>query len=345
MMPVLWTGTGSARTQAGYNFQPDLLWIMRRDASGMSVRLHDVVRGDNGTVMYRLQTNGANSEDTDTDVTGLTSTGFTIGNDGSDHPNILNATYVGWGWKAAQNSGSSNTTGSITSTVSANPSAGFSIVKYTGAGAGSTIGHGLGVQPSLLIIKNRDAAEDWVVYVKGVTDATAHKYLALNLTGAIVTSPTGSNAIFNGTEPTSTVFSVHSNNRTGASGNDYIAYCFAEVEGYSKFGSYTGNGNADGPFVYCGFRPAWILIKRTDSSQSWNILDTARTTYNPSEYALFPDDSFQENYSANYGTDILSNGFKLRTQYYINLSGGNYIFAAFAENPFGGDSISPATAR
>jgi len=341
MMPVLWTGTGSARTQAGYNFQPDLLWIMRRDASGMSVRLHDVVRGDNGTVMYRLQTNGTNSEDTDTDVTGLTSTGFTIGNDGSDHPNILNATYVGWGWKAAQNSGSSNTDGSVTSTVSVNATAGFSVVGYTAENAVRTVGHGLGVEPKLIIVKDRDAAQNWAVYhaSMGNTKAVYLDTSAKNDTNS---------GYWNNTSPTSTVFSIGTNTRTGGSTNDYIAYCFAEVEGYSRISEYSGTGNSDGPYVHCGFRPSVLIIKNYagGSETNWVIKDTVRDTYNPSTKRLNPNLTAVESDDSAVDIDFLSNGFKIRSvNNSVNESGSDYIFIALSENPFGGSGVSPATAR
>ena len=353
MMPVLWTGTGSARTQGGYNFQPDLLWIMRRDASGMSVRLHDVVRGDNGTVMYRLQTNDANSEDTDTDVTGLTSTGFTIGNDGSDHPNILNATYVGWGWKAAQNSGSSIAAGSIdgtnptiASTVSANPTAGFSIVTYAGSGTGGdSIGHGLGVPPKMIIVKSRGGGPyptaSWGVYHEALG---ASKWLTLDTTAAAAGPYSNPGNLWYNTAPTSTVFYVGNLNETNGS-NDYVAYCFAEIEGYSKFGTYTGNNSTDGPFVYCGFRPALVLAKSsTLSSTPWWIIDSTRSPYNLADKSMRPDNTVDEQ-TGGEAIDFLSNGFKIRTTDSAANWAYDYIFMALAENPFGGSGVSPATAR
>jgi len=353
MMPVLWTGTGSARTQGGYNFQPDLLWIMRRDASGMSVRLHDVVRGDNGTVMYRLQTNDANSEDTDTDVTGLASTGFTIGNDGSDHPNILNATYVGWGWKAAQNSGSSIAAGSIdgtnptiASTVSANPTAGFSIVTYAGSGTGGdSIGHGLGVPPKMIIVKSRGGGPyptaSWGVYHEALG---ASKWLTLDTTAAAAGPYSNPGNLWYNTAPTSTVFYVGNLNETNGS-NDYVAYCFAEIEGYSKFGTYTGNNSTDGPFVYCGFRPALVLAKSsTLSSTPWWIIDSTRSPYNLADKSMRPDNTVDEQ-TGGEAIDFLSNGFKIRTTDSAANWAYDYIFMALAENPFGGSGVSPATAR
>ena len=326
MMPVLWTGTGSARTQGGYNFQPDLLWIMRRDASGMSVRLHDVVRGDNGTVMYRLGTNHSNNEDADTDVTGLTSTGFTIGNDGSDHPNILNATYVGWGWREGA-------------------SQGFDIVSYTGNGVnGRGISHSLGVTPAFIIVKNRDSAEAWAIWHQGLDSAI--KYLTFTSAAAGSAS-----AIFGGGAneqlPDSSNFYIGSNGMVNANGDDYIAYCFAEVEGYSKFGTYTGNASTDGPFVYCGFKPAVLIVKATTSGSAWGILDSTRDSYNTgSSKKLYPSSTAAEADSTVFGVDFLSNGFKPRTASGdFNESGRTFTFAAFASSPFGGSGVSPATAR
>ena len=341
MMPVLWTGTGSARTQTGYNFQPDLLWIMRRNASGMFVRLHDVVRGDNGTVMYKLSSDSNANEDTDTDVTGLTSSGFTIGNDGTDHPNVSGSTYVGWGWKAGQSSGSSNTDGSITSTVSANSGV-FSIVSYTGTGSNATIGHGLGVAPGVVITKARTGSQNWAVYHKSL-GATQALYLDLP------SKQEAQSAYWQNTAPTSSVFYVGTNTRTGGLTANYIAYCFAEVEGYSKFGTYTGNANADGPFVYTGFKPAWVVLKTYagGSEDEWFVYDNQRSPYNLAYQNLRLSTTNAENTdSTNASIDILSNGFKLRHSG-TNTNENNTLFAyiAFASNPFGGFGVSPATAR
>jgi len=330
-MPVLWTGTGSARTQGGYNFRPDLLWIMQRGNSGMNVRLYDVVRGDNGTVMYRLGTNQPNAEDVDGDVTSLTSTGFTIGNDGTDHPNVSGYTYVGWGW----GEGASN---------------GFDIVGYTGNGypASGTqnISHNLGVPPRMIIIKNRDRSSDWVV---------GHHYLGWNggMEGLNDTNQFYTNSnFFNNTAPTSTVFTVGTDSGTNYDGDDFIAYLFAEVEGFSKGGLYERNGSTDGPFIYTGFRPALLLLKEYNGGgESWAMYDSTRGAYNPIDNPLFPDQTLSESYiESTYANEIdfLSNGFKLRTsdsRYNSSLSSYRYLFWAWAENPFGGSNVSPATAR
>jgi hypothetical protein len=238
--------------------------------------------------------------------------------------------YVAWNWKAG-GTGVSNTDGSITSTVSANQDAGFSIVTYTGNGtAGATVGHGLGKKPTMIIVKNRDdGAQDWPVQ---------HGYIGA--TGQMVLSSAAANntssVYWNNTEPTSSVFSLGTANNTNQSGDSHVAYCFTDIDGYSKTGSYTGNGSADGAFIYTGFRPAWVLIKRSDSSGSWHIIDDKRIGYNDSNRVLIPDISSgeQTNYSVQE-RDILSNGFKMRdSNSGTNASGGTYIYLAFAQSPF-----------
>jgi hypothetical protein len=239
-------------------------------------------------------------------------------------------TYVAWNWLAG-NGTSSNTDGTITSTVSVNQKAGFSIVGWTGNGiAGATVGHGLGVAPSVIIVKDRDAAKNWNTYHKSIG---ATNTILLNFDNAST-----ANDNFYNTAPTNAVWANHAGDpafgsQQNINGNDYISYCFAEVDGFSKFGSYTGNGSANGPFVYCGFRPAFIMVKRTNTTGNWTILDNSREGYNVDNDPLYPNLSNAE------GTtdlaDLLSNGFKLRsTDASVNASGGTYIFAAFAEQPF-----------
>jgi len=262
--------------------------------------------------------------------TAWTSDGFSLATTGGNNTNGSGRNYVGWAWKA-NGSGVSNTAGSISSTVSANTDSGFSIVTYTGnSTAGATIGHGLGIAPSLIITKTRSTSlGNWGVY-HGSLGAT--KALNLNNTLAAFTS----SLWWNNTAPTSSVFTVStSNDVNGAS--TYVAYCFAPVAGYSDFGSYTGNGSADGPFVYTGFRPRYVMVKRTDiggAGFDWFIWDTARNTYNQMASNLTANQSVAEGVTA-YPLDALSNGFKVRnsaTAY--NASGGTYIYACFAENPF-----------
>jgi len=329
---VLYTGNGSTQSITGVGFQPDFTWIKKRASTGNHM-LTDVVRGpnteinSNTTAAETANTNALTSFDTD---------GFSVGADGA--VNINNEGLVAWNWLAG-GSGSSNTDGTITSTVSANPTAGFSIVTYTGTGSAATVGHGLGVAPSFFIVKNRDSVQGWRVYHSALSSAS--KYLELNTSAAEDTA----NSVFNGTAPTSSVFSIGDGGAVNNSGDNHIAYCFAEVEGYSKFGSYTGNGTTtgDGPFVWCGFRPAFIVLKSSSASDNWRMYDNKRLGYNPNNSLLYPNLSNQEAATTDH-VDILSNGFKLRSDN-NNTSGVTYIFMCFAENPFGGSGVSPATAR
>ena len=235
-------------------------------------------------------------------------------------------TFVDWFWKA-NGTGVSNTQGSITSTVSASTTAGFSIVTYTGNGtSGATVGHGLGVAPSMYIVKTRSTTESWITYHISIG---ATNYLALNL----VQASSAATAAWNNTAPTSTVFSLGNAGSTNGSGNTFVAYCFAQVAGYSAFGSYTGNGSTDGPFIFTGFRPRFVMFKST-GIENWIIHDTARDPYNVSGSTLIPN-LLDSEYSNNQNMDILSNGVKMRsTNDATNTSGVTYTYMAFAENPF-----------
>lgn len=322
MAATLWTGTGATQTISnavnGVSFQPDLVWAKSRSAAE-SNRLIDSVRGAT-LVLYSNLTNAETTEATS--LTAFGTSGFTLG---SGSPNTSAVTYVGWQWKAGGTS-SSNTNGSITSTVSAGATQGFSVVTFnTGTIATSaTVGHGLGVAPSMIITKTT-AAGGWTVYHKSLGNAA---YLILNTTAAQVT---GATTVWNSTSPTSSVFTLGS---AFSSLGNMVAYCFAEVAGFSKFGSYTGNASTDGPFVYCGFRPRWILIKNASAATfNWFVWDTSRDTYNAAGNVLLPNDSSAE--ITNRPIDILSNGFKIRaTDTHTNGSGNTMIFAAFAETPF-----------
>jgi len=319
---TLYTGTGT--TQVVVNqalFKPDWVWIKERNGAA-DHGLYDSVRG----VQKQLESNTTTAETTET--TGLTafnSNGFTVG--ALAQLNTSSDTYVGWQWQAGQGTTSSNTSGSITSTVSVSTTAGFSIVTYTGnSTAGATIGHGLGVAPKMIIVKTRNAVDNWAVYHSS-TGAT--QYLQLNNTNASAASTT----LWNDTSPTSTVFYVGTNNDVNDSARTYVAYCFAEIASFSKFGSYTGNGSTDGPFVFLGFRPKFIMIKCTSNADSWYMLDTSRSTYNATNQRLFADAISAE--SSGDAMDILSNGFKNRSLTTLNnLNGGTYIYMAFAEHPF-----------
>ena len=347
---LLWSGDDNAtRTvaigQSGVtgdvNFTPDFSWIKRRNGAtnGSDHMLLDAVRGvgsfnalsSNGTQEEGRTAAGsswANFGDIDT----YTTDGFTV-QKGSDPSHTLEGinqsggTYVAWNWKA-NGSGVSNTDGSITSTVSANTESGFSIVSYTGNDTiGATIGHGLSEAPEMIIVKDREAATNWTVYHASNTSAPETERLKLNSSDA-----TGDFIYWNDTAPTSSVFTVYSG--SGVNGpRDHIAYCFHSVEGFSKFGSYTGNGSADGPFVYTGFRPSFVMVKRTDSANAWVMYDTARETENVHNSILLAESSGAETTTGNT-LDIISNGFKLRSsEGATNASGGTYIYMAFAEMP------------
>jgi hypothetical protein len=298
-------------------FQPDLVWVKERTSTS-SHALVDSVRG----VSNLLSSNLTDAEATgQVALTSFNSNGFTVGYDGKT--NESPQTYVGWQWKA-NGAGVSNDEGSITSTVSANTTSGFSIVTWTNPSSGvPTIGHGLGDAPTFIIVKDRTYAYNWDVGCDAIGWANR---LNLNTTG------TTSSGFWNSTAPTSTVFTYAASGAN--SGDNIVAYCFSEVPGYSKFGSYTGNGSTDGPFVYLGFRPAWIMIKRTDTSgYYWWIVDTARNTYNALEYAVYAQASDAE--TTGWYTDSLANGFKIRgSGAHMNTNGGTYIYMAFAENPF-----------
>ena len=323
MDATLYTGNGSSQSIVNAaGFRPDLIWAKSRSAATSHI-LVDSVRGSS---IY-VNSNSANGDLTDaTVISAINSNGFSVGSNSQTNANA--ATFVGWQWQAGQGTTSTNTSGSITSTVSVNASAGFSVVTYTGTGTRSTIGHGLGVAPSLILTRARSGTtRDWGVYHKSLG---ADKFLVLNKTDAVGTSAD----VWNNTAPTSTTFSAYYFNQNNESAIAYVAYCWAEIDGFSKFGSYTGNGSTDGSFIYTGFRPKFILIKRTDSAANWGIKDTSRNPSNTATQTLFPNVPSEE-YSVFYNIDILSNGFKCRaSDAMINASGGNYIYAAFAENPF-----------
>jgi len=317
MDALTYTGTGASNAISSLGFSPDLVWIKNRGTT-TDHALYDTTRG----TQAQISSNSTAVEVTSSSgLTAFDSAGFTIGT--SSLVNTSGTQYVAWSWDAGSTT-STNTSGSIASTVRANQQTGFSVVSFTATGANSTVGHGLGVSPKMIITKPRNNANDWYVYHEG---SGANKYLVLNSTTGAITD----NLIWQNTSPTSSVFYIGS----GGFPNNWteIAYCFSEIEGYSKFGSYTGNGSADGPFVWCGFRPRFFLWKRYNTTGAWNILDTARDTFNLSGKALFPHLSNAE-FSGSV-MDINSNGVKLRdSSADNNASGGTYIFAAFAESPF-----------
>jgi hypothetical protein len=323
---VTYTGTGAAQTiTLPGAFKPDLVWVKARANPGTHQNLlHDSVRG----ITKWLISNSTGAEATDgTSFSSFNSDGFTLGA-GSNGHNILNETYVAWCWKAG-GTAVANTAGTITSSVSVNTASGFSIVTYTGnTTAGATVGHGLGVTPSFIITKNRDSTTDWWIYH---TSLGATQYMTFNSTPAAAV--TSINA-WNNVAPSPTVFTLGASSPSNA--NQDIAYCWAPVPGFSQFGSYTGNNSTDGPFVYCGFRPRFVLIRRSDSSANWDLQDTARASFNPTTGRLFIESSSSELFNLSATLDVLSNGFKVRnTDTSFNASGANYIYAAFADKPFG----------
>jgi hypothetical protein len=316
---VLYTGTSpSTNSVTGVNFQPDLVWVKSRTSGTRWHENYDVLRPNK-----KLSSNATDAEYTENMT--FNSDGFTTS--GGVGPNESGNSYVGWAWKA-NGAGSSNTAGTITSTVSANTTSGFSIVTYTGTGTLGTVGHGLGVAPAMIIIKRRNGAADWDVYHRSTGSG---QYLSLNLTNAAASS-----AWLNNTSPSSTVFTLNGGSFTAnTSGATLVAYCFAPVAGYSAFGSYTGNGSNDGPFVFTGFRPRWVMIKQSSASgEGWFIVDTSRDTYNAMGTILIANDSGADNTSQYPYIDYVSNGFKLRKNWAgVNGSGSTYIYAAFAETP------------
>jgi hypothetical protein len=324
MQAVLYTGTGATQTIA-VGFQPDLVWVKSRSAA-TSHKLTDSVRG----ATKALISNSTGAETTDTNgITAFTSNGFTLGSDSVYNTN--GATYVAWCWQAGQGSTSSNTNGTITSTVSVNASAGFSVVTYTGTGTnGATVGHGLGVTPSMMVFKRRNTTSDWATYHSSIGNTGV---VFLNLTSATTTT---ANA-WNNTSPTSSVFSLGVGTDVNGSGSTYVAYCWTPIAGFSAFGSYTGNGSTDGPFVYTGFRPKFVMVKCSSSDLSggahWVIEDSSRSTYNAADAILYANLSNAE--GSGEPVDFLSNGFKIRnTVARWNSSGATFIYMAFAESPF-----------
>ena len=314
----LWTGTGStlALTMANSALSPDFVWIKNRSSTYQHL-LFDAVRG---ATKY-LKSDATSAEQTNgSTLASFDSNGFTLG--GDNEINRSSYTYASWNWDAGSST-VSNTDGSITSQVRANPSAGFSIVKWTGTGSSSTVGHGLSAAPAFIILKNLTDAQNWYVYSASLG---AGKTLSLNIADAAYSDV----GMWGGVEPTSSVFTANSyalNNR------DYIAYCFAPVEGYSAMGSYTGNGSADGPFVYTGFKPAFVMIKNISAGSNWIILDNARDPINDASKRLSPNLSNAEDPSSTL--DFTSTGFKIRRDGQTeNINGNTYVYIAFASHPF-----------
>jgi hypothetical protein len=330
----LWTGNNTAQTITGIPFAPDFVWIKNRSAA----ESHTLVNTSVGANNF-LKSNATSANNTNTEfVKSFTSDGYTLGS--ADEVNNGSNNIVGWNWKA-NGAGATNEDGSInTIKTSASTASGFSVGTWTGNGSASTIGHGLGVAPAVVMVKNTSEVYGWQVYHQAIG---ATKYIALN----DVDSEQTSSQSWNNTAPTSTVFTVGASDSNNKNGNVILFYAFSEIQGYSKFSSFKGNGNADGTFVYTGFKPAFIMAKKTSGAgDNWFIFDSKRAGYNVDNNYLHPDTNGAEG-TSDY-LDIVSNGFKLRTTGGdLNGSGATYIYMAFAETPFTAnvDGGLPTTAR
>ena len=337
----IYTGNAGTRT-IDNGFRSDFLWIKARSAT-TDYRLFDTLRGTEALVS---NTDSGQINRAGYGFTSLASNGFTLnGNASGGEVNANNQPYVAWSWKGNGTTNANNTAGTINSTVNLNTTSGFSIVQFTGTGGGATVGHGLGSVPKMIILKKTNGGADWIVYHTSMGNTKA---LKLNSTAALSTD----NGYFNATTPTSTLFSLGNDGFTNGNNATIIAYCFAEKTGYSKFGSYTGTGSTDGPFIYTGFKPAFVLIKSSSSSGSWLLWDNKRSLsggFNTNSYILVPSNNEVEQTGTNYAIDMVSNGFKLRNNNgNVQNSGETAIYMAFAENPLvansGTDGV-PATAR
>jgi hypothetical protein len=325
----IYTGNESAgHAITGVGFQPDFTWFKNRGGTD-SHSMYDAVRGV--TKQIESDTTGAETTES-TGLASFDSDGFTVGTRTASNSN--NMSICSWNWKA-NGQGSANNDGSTNTTyTSANTTAGISIVKWTPSGSAETVGHGLGAVPKMIITKNLGASQGWFTYHHSIGNT---KYLLLNTTAA---EATDSNA-WNNTTPTSSVFSVGSQ----FAGSDYVAYCFAEIQGFSKIGSYVANGSNDGAFCYTGFKPGFIMIKSSTTAMYWHIFDNKRLGYNAYNYRLNPNANEVETTTTDV-IDILSNGFKIRTnQQQFGTSGATYIYMAFAEAPIVGSNNVPCTAR
>ena len=342
---LLYTGTGSSLALTGVGFQPDMVWQKVRSTTS-SHRITDAVRGV-GQVIYPNDTAQQSAESA---VTAFGTDGFTVGTAGGTNTN--SATYVGWSWKAGGGQGSSNTDGSINTTyTSVNTTAGISLSTYSGTGSAATIGHGLGTVPQVMIVKNTYQSEHWIVYhhriddvASGGSNAPQDKYIRLNDTGSRADFP-----MWNDTAPTASVFSVGTSSSVNQAGGTFVAYCFSEKRGFSKFGSVKGNGSDDGPFIYTGFKPAFYMHKiYNGSTGQWLMFDNTRNETNVVNKFLKTDANEAEGTSGTANqVDFLSNGIKIRENNgdLNNSTSTNYLYMAFAEAPLVGTNNIPATAK
>ena len=329
----LYAGNGGTNNITGVGFQPDWVWIKKRNVTE-SHALFDSVRG----VTKRLHSNGTGAEETNTNtLTSFDSDGFTVGTNTGVNGNLL----ASWNWKA-NGAGSSNSDGSQSSTVSVNTAAGFSIVKYTGYGA-ATYGHGLGTTPQMIIIKKLNSSDDWFVYHHKLLTpgATQKQFILLNSNAALASN--GSATTF--TSVSNSTFGVGTDDKISESGDSFIAYCFAEKTGYSKFGSFKSNNNTNGTFIYTGFKPSFFMVKRSGGAGNWHMYDNKRYGYNDANYRLRAETTGVEESSASDKIDILSNGIKIRSnQTSLNNHTGDMIYMAFGQSLIGSNNV-PCTAR
>ena len=337
-------GGGQTHTNTGNsNLQPDWLWIKHRTSASYNHYMVDSSRGENNSVHVRLVPNGTQSE-----ADGYTHNFATDGWESANNNTTVNgsATYAAWQWKVnggstTTNDASSTGVGSLDSVYQVNTTAGISVVLYTGAGGNQTIAHGLGAVPEVIFAKRRDDAGDWTSFHKPIGNT---KFLRLNANNAAGTQST----YWNDTDPTSTVFTVGNAGDVNTSSGTHVAYCMKSVQGFSKFGAYTGNGNTDGPFVYTGFRPAWLMIKETGNANEWRLFDNKRNTHNPvtTHFEVDTDGAETDGGTTHNQFNFLSNGFKIRTSNAgNNRSNGTYIYMCFAEFPFVSSEGVPAPAR
>ena len=340
----LYTGTGSSNAQTGVGFQPDLLWFKSRSGTNNHV-LFDVVRG----VTKGMYPDLGNAEDNlANSLSSFDSDGFTLGTDTGSGGSVNGNTnsMVAWNWKAGTTSGINNTGSTIqpaTNGYSFNQTSGFSMVKYIGnLTSGAKVPHGLGVAPKMVITKKIGATSNWITYHAGVNGGSSPQNYALSLNYNYAKD--GESYYWNNTAPDAVNFTLGNSNQVNDNSYYHIAYCFAEKQGYSKFGSYVGNGNVDGTFVFLGFKPAFVMVKRTDTTKNWYLHDNSRNGYNASNPYLSPNLTATE--TGGTEIDILSNGFKLRASGTgHHESGGSYISMAFAEAPLVGSNNTPCTAR
>ena len=328
MAATTYTGNGSTQSVSNavntVSFQPDFVWVKGRNEA----YYHRLTSSLQSPPNY-MSSNATDAENSvNGTISAITSTGFSVNiNGGTGGTNSTGINYVGWQWKAG-GTAVSNTAGTITSSVSANTTAGFSVVTYTGTGVNATVGHGLGVAPAMIFYKSRSNAEGWPVYHSALAVANN---LVLNNTN--VQQPNG-NIYWNSTAPTATLIRAGTDTANNGSGYTYVAYCWAPVAGYSAFGSYTGNGSADGPFIYTGFRPRWLMIKSSTEATSWLVYDSSRNTYNSTGANLRPNVSDAEGTQTANLLDFVSNGIKIRGDNTGSINNSQtYIYAAYAENP------------